>query len=98
MSAEDAVDLLVLSAFPNDYIPTLHRLGALFNKGLSVDDLARNKAVDLRQAFSCWLSRPIQITDPDPLRADTLLSNRWSEAMPLMLSVISSGVGTLPRR
>jgi hypothetical protein len=73
MSADDAVDLLVLSAFPDDYIPSHTSLiGALFNKGLSVDDLARNKAVDLRQAFSCWLSHPIQITDPG-IRFDRIL-------------------------
>ncbi|MEM9482056.1 MAG: hypothetical protein AAGA83_00030 [Cyanobacteria bacterium P01_F01_bin.116] len=64
LSSDDAVDLLVLSAFPSDYIPSRTSLiGALYNKGLSVGALAQQKAVDLRKAFSCWLSHEIQPTD-----------------------------------
>lgn len=47
------VDLLILSAFPNDYIPTSTSLiGALHRKGLSVASLARVKDQDLRQRGS----------------------------------------------
>lgn len=57
---EHAVDVLILSAFPDDYTPTPNSLiGALFAKGLSVEALAANREEDLRQSYSCWLSRPI---------------------------------------
>jgi hypothetical protein len=57
----EAIDLLVVSAFPNDYIPTPSSLiGALYQKGLSVAALANNKEEDLRDNFSCWLSKEIK--------------------------------------
>ena len=47
-----AVHLLVISAFPNDYIPTPTSLiGALHRKGVNVDSLARKKDRDLRANF-----------------------------------------------
>ena len=56
---EDAVDLLVISAFPNDYLQTQGSLiGALArNAGISVYELALDKEADLRPVFSSWLSK-----------------------------------------
>lgn len=59
--AEHALDLLIISAFPNDYMPTPRSvIGALARAGLSVGGLARNKAHDLRAQCAFWLSQPIE--------------------------------------
>jgi hypothetical protein len=62
LPASEAVDILVVSAFPNNYLPTSGSvIGALFRRGISVEKLAANKEVDLRKFSSCWLSREIDL-------------------------------------
>ena len=58
-------DLLVVSAFPNDYLPVPGTvIGALEDSGLSLASLAADKEEDLRENFSCWLSRPLDVSLP----------------------------------
>jgi len=61
MPPEHAVDVLVVSAYPNNYRPTKGTLiGALQKHGMSVRALADDKSVDMRDFASCWLSKPIE--------------------------------------
>lgn len=57
---EHAVDILVVSAYPNSYEPYPNTLmAALYNKGIKVGDMAKNKEIDLRPQLGCWLSKSI---------------------------------------
>jgi hypothetical protein len=62
-----AVDVVVISARPDSYYPTRHSLirDLEQRQGISVEELARHKAVDLRATCSCWMSQEI-VRDPSP--------------------------------
>lgn len=56
-------DLLIVSAFPNRYRPTKNTLiGALYEKGISVQALSEDKEEDLREMYNCWLSKNLKST------------------------------------
>ncbi|MEO1466295.1 MAG: toll/interleukin-1 receptor domain-containing protein [Cyanobacteria bacterium J06633_1] len=65
MPLEHAVDILVVSAWPNSYEPSLGTvIGSLADKGISVADLATKKVADYRETFSCWMSEEVKSSDP----------------------------------
>jgi hypothetical protein len=65
MIFQEAVDVLVVSAFPNSYLPLPGTMiAALDKKDISMRELSQRKAFDLRENFSCWMSEEIQSDDP----------------------------------
>lgn len=57
---EHEIDLLIVSAFPDDYSPIPCTLiEALHKRGISVEALSSDKAVDLRNFSCCWLSKSL---------------------------------------
>jgi hypothetical protein len=57
---EHNADILIISAFPNDYMPMKGSLMyALYEKGINVEELAKDKAVNLVPQLGCWLSKPL---------------------------------------
>jgi hypothetical protein len=60
---EHATDIVVISAFPGDYAPVPKTLmGALFDKGINVGEMAKNKDINLISQLGCWLSKPLRKT------------------------------------
>jgi len=54
------IDILTTSAYVNSYEPTPHTMfEALYNKGVSVYNLAQNPMIDLRKFSNIWLSEEV---------------------------------------
>jgi len=60
LKAAEAVDFLVISALPGDYAPTPgSMIGALNTKGVSIANMATDKAADYEPEIPCWISQPV---------------------------------------
>lgn len=71
---EHAIDILVVSAFPNDYIPLKDSLFlALQNKGVSMQALSKTREIDLTTQLGCWLSAPLTADQQDRLHFKKIL-------------------------
>jgi hypothetical protein len=66
----EMADILVISAFPGDYYPTRTSLiGSLFQRGISVKNLAQDKFEDMRENSFCWISQQLPaITHDSPYK------------------------------
>lgn len=99
MPPQLAVDLLIVSAFPNGYSVRNPRtlMAALYNQGISVSNLAKTKAADLRDAFACWLSTEIKpskggiqfkrilcFEPPETTRAPEMVGGLFRAVMPFV--------------
>ncbi|HEX6287975.1 MAG TPA: toll/interleukin-1 receptor domain-containing protein [Herpetosiphonaceae bacterium] len=73
LPTHETVDILVVSAFPNSYLPISGTLiGSLYRRGVSVEELAKNKAVDLCSICSAWLSHEL-IAPPEGIAFKRIL-------------------------
>lgn len=71
---EHQADILVISAFPNDYTPMPGSLMcALKEKGIDVGEMAKDKAVDLVSQLGCWLSKPLNSAQQDKFNFKQIL-------------------------
>jgi hypothetical protein len=69
-----ATDILVMSAFPDEYIALEGSLiDALDESGLSVEAMAQDKEVDLRKQLYCWLSKPLSTIDQEKFNFKRIL-------------------------
>jgi len=74
ISPDHSIDLLVMAAFPGDYMALKGSLiNALNEKGLSVQALAMDKETDLRNQLQCWLSKPLSLADQEKFNFKKIL-------------------------
>lgn len=60
LPADHAADILIVSAYPGSYVPVPKTLIAgLYDKGIDVAKMAKDKEIDLRDQLGCWLSKPL---------------------------------------
>lgn len=84
--AKFAADALIVSAFPDDYIPTTTSLiGALHRAGVDVGSLAQKKAVDLTNTFGCWLSEELVPRPGLPFRRIVCFENARQGSAPAVV-------------
>jgi hypothetical protein len=88
--AEHATDILVMSAFPGDYIALKGSLiDALNKKGLSMEALAMTKETDLRSQLHCWLSKPLSLPDQQKFNFKKILCFEPGEKIKEPAEVVS---------
>ncbi|XP_046569824.1 uncharacterized protein LOC124278124 [Haliotis rubra] len=62
LQQDEAVDIIFVSAFQGDYseVSSFTLIGALSqNLNISVQELSKDKELDLRTNFHCWVSKPL---------------------------------------
>ena len=71
---EQAVDMLVVSAFPGNY---MELPGSLFEslgkKGLSLEKMARQKDINLVEQLGCWISAPLTAAEQQQFNFSRIL-------------------------
>lgn len=71
---EHATDILVMSAFPGNYVALPGSLiKALKDRGLNMAELAVDKEVDLTKQLDCWLSKPLSAVDQQKFNFQCIL-------------------------
>lgn len=98
---ETKVDLLVVSAFPGDYLPTPASLiGALHTRGIDVDALSRDMGNDMRDTLGCWTSKELDTTQTPFERImcfEPLLHGRPSEVVGHLVRALIPALGVKDR-
>ncbi len=75
---QHAADILVISAYPGSYIPVPNTLmAALYNKGVNVGELAKDKEINLLDQLGCWLSKPLTPLQQEQLIILYLFFSMW---------------------